>query len=184
MKKLLLLFVFISTVSAYAQDTLPRPHVTIKEVDVTIMKEMAKTSGKKKTLFYTFGSFCEPCYLHLSNAIKLAKDYDLDFYVLLVEPMTSDGIKTVAGYLYGLDKTIKIAVLSDDVYGVRTKKRNKQFVKEITPANLEAIADFGKYILLDNTGEVIMVTTYKDNKGNDWHDDSKMVEKTLVPLLQ
>jgi hypothetical protein len=83
-----------------------------------------------------------------------------------------------------VDKSVKVAVLSDTTYGLKPKKRNKQFVKEITPTQFEAIDDFSKYILLNKEGEVIMVTTWKDNRDNDWRDDSKMVQQRIVPLLQ
>ena len=50
---------------------------------------LAKKSNKEKILVYTFGTWCAPCLKHLPNAIGLAKNYDLDFYVLLIDKENS-----------------------------------------------------------------------------------------------
>lgn len=181
MKKLLLACLFFTTVSINAQQA---SEVAILPVDAASIKQIAKDSPKKNTLFYTFGIWCEPCRLHLPTAIKLAKDHDLDFYVIIVDSQTSDRVAPAVSFLKEQDKDIKIAILSDATYGEKTKKRNTKFVKEITPPQFENIDDFSKYILLNQQGEVIMVTNYKDNEGNDWRDDSKMVQQRIVPLLK
>ncbi|MCW4467900.1 hypothetical protein OGH69_02895 [Flavobacterium sp. MFBS3-15] len=183
MKKIYLLILFFASLSAFSQDTIVRGN-KIKIITSASVKNVASSSDKKNTLFYTFGIWCEPCRLHLPTAIKLAKDYDLDFYVIVVDALSSDNAIKAFDYLSQLDKGIKLAVLSDNEYGIKTKKRNTKFVSEITPAGFENIDDFSKYILLNQQGEVIMVTNYKDNQGNDWRDDSKMVEKRIVPLLK
>ena len=180
MSKFTILFLLFA-LSASAQEALPKVKVT--PVTAQSLSAIAKASDKKNTLFYTFGIWCEPCRLHLPTAIKLAKDHNLDFYVIIVDSQTSDKTKQAASYLYQQDKNIKMAVLSDEAYGVKTGKRNKKFVKEVTPASLENIDDYSKYILLDNTGKVLMVTNYKDNKDNERRDDSKMVQKRIVPLI-
>ena len=60
-----------------------------------------------------------------------------------------------------------------------------KLLNEITPKNSEAIDDYSKYILLNNNGEVLRVTNWKDGKDEeDWKDDSKMLERILVPLVQ
>ncbi len=182
MKKLLLVCAFVCTFAGIAQENATNVNITV--VDAAALKTIAKASPKKNTLFYTFGIWCEPCRLHLPTAIKLAKDNDLDFYVIIVDSEKSDKTPAAVSFLKEQDKDIKIAVLSDAAYGEKTKKRNKKFVSEITPPQFEDIDDFSKYILLNKQGEVIMVTTYKDNEGNDWRDDSKMVQKRIVPLLE
>jgi hypothetical protein len=40
-----------------------------------------------------------------------------------------------------------------------------------------------KYIILDKLGTVLMVTNWKNNRENDWEDDSQMIEKTIKPIL-
>ncbi|MEL1244438.1 thioredoxin family protein [Flavobacterium sp. DGU11] len=176
MKKYFLMCAFMCALNSIAQN------VTV--VDAASVKEIAKASSKKNTLFYTFGIWCEPCRLHLPTAIKLAKDHDLNFYVIIVDSEKSETTQKAVSFLKEQYKDIKIAVLSDAAYGEKTKKRNKKFVSEITPPQFEDIDDFSKYILLNQKGEVIMVTTWKDNRDNDWHDDSKMVQKRIVPLLK
>ena len=184
MKRFLLLLAFVCSLNANAQQTKTElKNVNITTVDSNDIYKLAQKSGKKNTLFYTFGIWCEPCRLHLPTAIKLAKDYDMEFYVLLVDPQTSEKITGAVTYLQKLDKNIKIGVLKDAVYGDKTKKRNKKFVTEITPPQFENIDDFSKYIVLNAKGEVIMVTNWKDNPG-DWKDDSDMVTNRIVPLLK
>lgn len=182
MKKLLLSLLTIMVMQfVTAQGTDEKNDVLV--VDAASLPQVAKDSDKDYTLFYTFGIWCEPCRLHLPTAMKLAKDHDLNFYVLIVDEEGSDKTQRAITFLKEQDKDIQIAVLSNEAYGTRTKKRNKQFVKEITPAQFETIDDFSKYILLNSEGEVLIVTNYKDKKGGDWRDDSKMVQKKIVPLL-
>ncbi|MDR6967301.1 thiol-disulfide isomerase/thioredoxin [Flavobacterium arsenatis] len=183
MKQFLLLCTFICSLCATAQQPIATKATTILSVDSNDIYKLAQKSSKKNTLFFTFGIWCEPCRLHLPTAIKLAKDYDLEFYVLLVDSQTSDRTSRAIDYLQKLDKDIKIAVLKDAVYGDKTQKRNTKFVKEITPPQFEMIDGFSKYILLDKTGKVIMVTNWKDNPGS-WEDDSDMVQIKIVPLLK
>lgn len=187
MKKLILLFCLLLFKTGIAQDSKSEENVeTVKitAVNAESLSKIAKESTKKYTLFYTFGIWCKPCRLHLPTAMKLAKDYDLDFYVIIVDSWDSDNTLEAVSYLKEQDKDINIAVLSDLHYGTKTRKRNKIFVKEITPPQFEEIADYSKYILLNNSGEVLIVTNYKDNEGHDWRDDSQMVKDKIVPLIK
>ncbi len=55
-----------------------------------------------------------------------------------------------------------------NIYGKKQRKRYKNFLTEITPKKFKNINDMSKYILLDKSGNVLMVTSYKDNlKGED-----------------
>ncbi|GGB67944.1 hypothetical protein GCM10007424_04920 [Flavobacterium suaedae] len=182
MKKLLLALLAI-IVMQFANAQSADEKIDVLVVDAASLPQVAKDSDKDYTLFYTFGIWCEPCRLHLPTAIKLAKDYNLNFYVIIVDEQGSDMTQNAVAFLKEQDKDIQIAILSDEVYGKRTKKRNRQFVKEITPAKFETIDDFSKYILLNDKGEVLIVTNYKDKEGGDWRDDSPMVQKKIVPLL-
>jgi len=187
MKRFLILCAFAYSVCACAQQPAEikstRAKVNIMTVDSNDVYKLAQQSGKKNTLFYTFGIWCEPCRLHLPTAIKLAKEYDLEFYVLLVDPQNSDKITKAVDYLLKIDKDIKIAVLKDAVYGDKRQERNTKFVTEVTPPQFEMIDDYSKYILLNNTGKVIMVTNWQDNP-DTWEDDSDMVKIKIVPLLK
>lgn len=187
MRQFLLLCLFVCTSCTNAQkagETKAEPtKVNILSVDTDEIYRLAQKSDKKNTLIYTFGIWCEPCRLHLPTAIKLAKDYDLNFYVLLVDQQNCDKTKRAIDYLQKIDPNIKIAILKDSVYGTNTQKRNTKFVTEITPPQFEMIDGFSKYILLNKKGEAIMVTNWKDNPG-DWRDDSDMVKIKIVPLLK
>ena len=156
----------------------------IPAIDVEDMKCMARESGKKHTIFYTFGIWCEPCILHLPNAIALTEKYGTEFYILLVDTETDERTFQAIAELTKSHPGVKIAVLKDSVYGNKRKKRNAKFVTDVTPKEFEAIDDYSKYIVLDSTGKVIMVTNWKDNSGNDWKDDSKMTDKRIVPLIK
>ena len=147
---------------------------------------LAKNSKKEKTLVYTFGSWCAPCLKHLPNAIDLARDYNLDFYVLLIDKENSDRELTAIGLLNQVQEKIKfeikVLILKDE--NGRPNKKYKQFLNEITPSEFENISSMSKYIILDKLGDVLMVTNWKDNSENDWDDDSQMIEKRIKPILK
>lgn len=187
MKIITLLLSLLFTVTLTAQGTCDlKTSLTkeIKAVDVKDMKCMAQNASQKNTLFFTFGIWCEPCRLHLPNAIKFAADNNLNFYVLLVEPEADAKTKEAIDYLKKIKADIQIVVLKDEVYGTKRSKKNKKFVAEITPDYLEAIDDYSKYILFNKEGKVQMVTNWKDNKGNDWKDDTQILKTKLLPFLE
>lgn len=146
---------------------------------------LAKNSSKDKTLVYTFGIWCAPCIKHLPNVIKLAKEYDLDFYVLLTDKENSDKELSAIKFLNEIQEKInfefKVLILKDE--NGKPNKKYKQFLDEITPNEFENINDMSKYIIVDKLGNILMVTNWKDNKENDWENDSKMIEKRIKPIL-
>jgi thiol-disulfide isomerase/thioredoxin len=103
MKKIILLLALLSQLALYAQQS-PEKKVpdTLKivSIDAASIKEVAKYSQKKNTLLFTFASWCEPCHLHLPTAIKLAKDYNLDLYVVIIDHENSEGMNYYADYIY------------------------------------------------------------------------------------
>jgi thiol-disulfide isomerase/thioredoxin len=145
---------------------------------------LSKNSTKNKTLIFTFGIWCSPCRLHLPNAIKIAKDYDVELYILLIDNEEDEKVKDAINFLKAKDKDINIIILKDKQYGKKRNKKYKQFLDEITPSDFKNLNGMSKYILLDKKGNVIMVTNWKDNKENDWKDDSKMIQKKIIPLLK
>ncbi|MEH6764687.1 MAG: hypothetical protein V7655_09330 [Aequorivita antarctica] len=147
---------------------------------------LSQNSEKEKTLVYTFGTWCAPCLKHLPNAIELAKNYNLDFYVLLVDKENSDKELVAIQYLKQTEETtnFKIKVVNLKDKNGNPNKKYKQFLNEITPSSFENINDMSKYIILDKLGNVLMVSNWKDNKENDWDDDSEMIQKRIVPVLK
>ena len=55
-------------------------------------------------------------------------------------------------------------------------------VRIFHPHNFEVIEDYGKFILVDNSGEIIFVSTWKDFE-KDWKNSKKMIENKILPLL-
>ncbi|MES2747839.1 MAG: hypothetical protein V4648_05645 [Bacteroidota bacterium] len=181
-----MLFSLLLAIASYSQKNCSLEYSkknAIYAVDTNDIKCIAENSETKNTLFFTFGIWCEPCRLHLPNAIKFAEENNITFYVLLVEAEEDELTKQAIDYLKKIKTNIKIIVLKDEKYGVKRSKKNKKFVAEITPKELENIPDYSKYILLNKAGKVLMVTNWKDNKENDWRDDTEMVKKRIVPLL-
>jgi len=146
---------------------------------------LASSSQKEKTLIFTFGTWCKPCKYKLPDAIKLAKDYDLQFYVLLLEYENSKRERSAIEYLDDIKKTYDFEfdtfILKDE--NGEPDKKYRQFLKQITPPQFENINGMSKFIIVDKSGEVLMVTNSKDNKGNNWKDASKMIEERIVPIL-
>ena len=122
----------------------------------------------------------------MPNAIELAKNYNLDFYVLLVDKENSDKELAAIQYLSQTEENtnFKIKVVNLKDMNGNPNKKYKQFLNEITPSSFENINDMSKYIILDKLGNVLMVTNWKDNKENDWDDDSQMIQKRIVPVLK
>ena len=178
-----ILFSFIIVKAQSHCDTLSSFYKDASAVNKDDVICLSKNSNKEKSLFYTFGIWCSPCRAHLPNAIKLAKDYNLDFYVLLIEKENSEKTKNAIDYLKNIEKTIKVLILKDITYGTKAGSKYKKFLKEITPANFENIDDMSKYILVNKQGKIVMVTNWKDNRENNWKDDSEMIKKRILPVL-
>jgi len=71
----------------------------IYTVDSYEMFCLARESEKEHTLVYTYASWCGICKYYLHYAIKLAKDYDLEFYVLLIDEEDSNEELAAIDYL-------------------------------------------------------------------------------------
>lgn len=77
---------------------------------------------------------------------------------------------------------MKFGVLKDELYGNKTGRRNKKLATEMTPKHNEMIADYGKFILVDQGGNLLYTTNWKDyNK--DWQNSKKILEIRFYLLL-
>ncbi len=156
----------------------------LKRVDVDAVKCLAKNSEKPNTLFFVFARWCEPCMWHLPTFMGIEKEYDVDLYVLLIDLENSQMTELAKDYVWERYPSAKIVVLKD--FPKRGKgKKYKDFINAITPPSFEKIDDMSKYFVLDNEGDVVLVTSWKDSKGDpDWKDDRPMVKRLVLPLLQ
>ncbi|MFT6065013.1 MAG: thiol-disulfide isomerase/thioredoxin [Polaribacter sp.] len=182
MKKTLITLLLVINYIAYGQNCeINKDNYGLLNVDVSDIKCIAK-SDKKFTLVYTFGLWCEPCIVHLKDVLDLVENFDLKLLVLVID-------RNETNYAYSKkyleSKKEGITVMSlKKTYGNREKKRYKKFLLEITPKKFNNIDDMSKYILLDKNGNVLMVTSYKDNlKSEDWKDDKPMLERKIIPLI-
>lgn len=157
--------------------------LNISMVNTTDIYCIAK-QNQAKTILYTFGIWCEPCILHLANAYQIAITHEAVLYILMIDEGDSPHLIRGINFLRERYPNIKILVLSDIDYPYRRTRKYKKFLKEITPKTFKNSNGMSKYILLDNSANVQMVTNWKDNKGNDWKDDSKMTQKKILPLLK
>jgi hypothetical protein len=41
-----------------------------------------------------------------------------------------------------------------------------------------------KYLVFNKTGEIEMITTWKDNRKYNWKDDSNMIKNKIIPLIK
>jgi len=155
-------------------------------LDVTIVNTndiSCISKNNDKILLYTFGIWCKPCILHLKNAHKLSVIYNVDLYVLLIDTNNSNYMIKGVNFLRENYLEIKILALDDEYYGKKRNKKYKTFLKEITPKRFKNMNGMSKYILMDSDSKVLMVTNWKDDKGNDWKDDYKMLENKIIPFL-
>ncbi len=162
--------------------TIESRYTYLPTVNAAGIKCIAGQSDKKFTLFYTFGIWCSPCKAALSHIAQFAKSNQIDFYAVLVELETdSYYINRAVEYLNQVDSTMGIVILSDSLHSVKTKKKNKLiqvsggsvskknkfFINEIYPADMEKTNDMGKCILINRAGEVKAITSYKDKLSKD-----------------
>lgn len=142
---------------------------------------LARTSKKEKTLVFTFGRWCKSCKIRLPRVIELAKDNDLEFYVLLTDEENSYGEIAALEYLDNMKKIHRFEfetfILRDEDGSQNVKYRH--FLRRITPDNFENFAGMSKCILIDKSGEVLMVTNWKDAQKHK----SKLIEEKIIPLL-
>ncbi len=157
--------------------------LNIRMVNTNDIKCIAK-QNQTKTILYTFGIWCEPCVLHLPNAYEIANTHEVALYILMIDEGDSPHLIRGINFLRERYPGIKILVLSDTDYPYRRTRKYKKFLKEITPKTFRNSNGMSKYIVLDTSANVLMVTNWKDNKGNDWKDDSKMIQKKVLPLLK
>lgn len=186
MSKLILLFCMLILQLSFSQENCQSTKSKIGNiplVDSDSLRCLAKQSNNKNTIIYTFGVWCSPCRLHLKNAIALREKYNVNLLVLLIEPEKDVLIQKNIDYLYNIDSTIEIVLLKDK-YGEKRSKKYKGFLKEITPKKFENLNGMSKYLVFDKKGELIMVTTWKDNRKYDWEDDSNMLKEKVIPLLK
>ena len=142
---------------------------------------LARTSKKEKTLVFTFGRWCKPCKVRLPSVIELANNYDLELYILLTDEENSYAEKAALEYLDYMKKLhsfkFETFILRDED-GSRNLKYLR-FLRRITPDNFENHSGMSKHILIDKSGEVLMVTNWKDAQEHK----SKLIEEKIIPLL-
>ena len=148
-----------------------------KVVDASDIKCIAKNSEKKNTVLYTFATWCKSCIEHLDTTIKIKDDYDVNLFVLLIEKESSYWVQDAIDLLYKKDPELQVLVLKD-TYSKRISKKYKLFLNEITPKRFENYRGMSKYIILNQKGEVELVTNWKD-----WRDNSDMIEELISPFL-
>ena len=163
---------------------------------------LAKNSDKDITIFYTYADWCSPCKKTLPEAIKLSEEYNVDFYVLLVEPESDDfyisrAISTINSY----NKQLKTIIVSDSLYsaknlkyvnkkrlieiqGAKHREKYTNYLTQITPLEFENINDIGKFIVVNKKGEVLLVTNYKDSKNTEGKDDDSVCFQKIIKAIE
>jgi thiol-disulfide isomerase/thioredoxin len=167
---------------------------------------LAQNSDKDITIFFTYANWCAPCRKKVPEAIKLAKEYDADFYLLFID-RERDSFRL--GWALQISDSVnnnqlKMAIISDDLYDekaiARMERRDRRafqidtgrlagnkyrnFLTQITPPEFENINDMGKFIVLNKNGDVLLVTNYKDNAGSVKGDYSVLFEKITRILVE
>lgn len=191
MKVLLTLFLFLGTLYVQAQDgcDIKVNHQNLQIVDYEKVKCLAMNSQKSNTIVYKFGIWCQPCIYHLPQALALEQEYDVDVYVLIIDPENTQFITRALVFFKEFDaeyqQKTKLLLL-EDVEGKKSRsKKYKLFLAQITPSHFENINDMSKYIVLNKKGETVLVTNYKHSKQDvDWTDDRPMLKRLVIPLLQ
>ncbi len=186
--KLINIITLILTLSVYSPNTTECNIQQSETIDVQIVDKddiicIAKNSDKPFTVIYTLASWCSPCRMHFPDALDLEKTGKVSLFVVLVESEKDKRIINAINFIQSASPEVKFGVLKDELYGTKTRKRNKKFATEITPENNELIDDYGKFILIDRSGKVLYVTNWKDYN-EESKDAKKMLKNKILPLLE
>ncbi|WP_209390401.1 hypothetical protein [Chryseobacterium sp. RR2-3-20] len=102
---------------------------------------------------------------------------------MLVDPEANNSIEKSKDMVLEAYPHAKILVIKD-IQGKGKSKKHNEFLTKITPAQFENIEDMSKYIVLNQKGEVQLVTSYKNSENDpDWKNDQPMVKRIVLPLL-
>ena len=89
-KSTVILIIFLFQIPSFSQETnncnlRKSKNNEINAIDAKDFECLAKNTEKDKLVVYTFGIWCSPCIAHLDNAISIKENYNVEFYVLLVD---------------------------------------------------------------------------------------------------
>lgn len=161
-------------------------------VDAEDIRCLAKNSDKEISMFYTFAESCKPCLKHIPDLIPFVIENDLDLYIVLIDRENNFRVEWAEIILkrfeqeirehYQEDFSFKLYVLKDE--NGRPRKKYNKFLTEITPPQFEVIGDLGKHIVMNKSGEVLLVTSYKDNPENVEDKNSYILNEVIRPVLE
>lgn len=154
----------------------------ITAVTAKNMQCIAKETSKQQVLAMTFAAWCTPCRAHLPGAIEFARKNDLEFIVVVPEAEGDALTAQAAGLVHKVDSSIRVVVIADS-YGTDRGPKYKKFLKEIIPPAFPMIDDYSKYILFDKKGNVVFVSSWKDNRKYNWRVDTAVQNQKILPLL-
>lgn len=173
---------FFSNILFSQECTIQKNEYGLGEVGVEEIKCMAKNYNGY-TLIYTFGLWCEPCIVHLDTLFKITEEYSLNLGIIVIDKNESNFAYSKT-FLESKKKNVNVLSIKDS-YGKRANKQYKIFLTEITPEKFLNIGGMSKYILLNNKGEVLMVTNWKDGlEGENWRNDMPMLKRKIIPILE
>lgn len=153
---------------------------------------LAKNSEKKISIFYTFAEWCKPCLKHIPDLIPFVIENEIDLYIVLIDKENNYRVKWAEIVLnrfeqeikdlYQEDFSFKLHVLKDE--DGRPRKKYNKFLTEITPSQFEVIGDLGKHIVMNKSGKVLLVTSYKDNPENEEDKNTHILNEVILPVLE
>ncbi|MDR2840466.1 MAG: hypothetical protein LBV75_04285 [Paludibacter sp.] len=142
---------------------------------------IAQNSDKDISIFFGYAAWCSDALLQ--QAIDFAAQQNADLYILLIDK--EDDIRMIETSTKTLDKATNVLIISDSlytnklktkktpkfrfiaVYGKKYKEKYANFLTEITTPQFENVVGLSKYIVLNNNGETIFVSSNKDTEAND-----------------
>lgn len=161
-------------------------------VDAKDIRCLAKNSEQEISMFYTFAEWCKPCLKHIPALIPFVIENEIDLYIVLIDRENNIRVEWAEIILkrfeqeirdhYQEDFSFKLYVLKDE--GGRPRKKYNKFLTEITPLQFEVIGDLGKHIVMNKSGEVLLVTSYKDNPENLEGKNSHVLNEVIRPVLE
>lgn len=188
----LLIIAVFPIISCYAEHPCSLKKGKYVSVEVEDILCLAQNSGKDISIFYTFADWCLPCKESVPEIVRLSQRNDIALFFIIID-RESD--------LYNIDRAInflnrnveqpRIYIISDSLYspqnrvkkqsviqisGKKEREKYINFLTNITPPEFKVTTDIGKSILINEKGNILLITSYED-KGKDDKGQSLVYQK-------
>ncbi len=148
---------------------------------------IASASPHYTTVFYTYSSGCPNGLADIDKVLKFEEKFKTSLYIVMVESQINRNLKNGIELLRGKDPNVKILILNDHVYGKSTRKRNAQFISEISSLSKQFNPGYGHFIVMNKRGEFLKKPLITPdtllNEKQDWMTRDQFINGAIESFL-